>query len=251
MVKTKQVTKRNYIYSFLILLFLIVSYALTCTLSPEKANVLAGEDNLIETFSAVCYFFSACILFYLFFRSKSFKRKYLWGTDRNYFFLFLGLLFFVSLGEEISWGQRIFNIETPEWLGEINKQQETNFHNLYFLQPEVDAENPKSMLVRWFNIDRVYTLFWLFYCVLIPILNKYSPKAQNILRKIHLPIVPIWIAYFFLLNFILQNVIEIIYLPNYPTELSEFYENNTAFLFLVVSITFLSIGNSNSKTLVE
>jgi hypothetical protein len=32
-------------------------------------------------------------------------------------------------GEEISWGQWIFQWETPETLAEINKQKETNLHN--------------------------------------------------------------------------------------------------------------------------
>ena len=32
--------------------------------------------------------------------------------------------------EEISWGQRIFGIETPEWLAERNQQGETNLHNM-------------------------------------------------------------------------------------------------------------------------
>jgi hypothetical protein len=33
-------------------------------------------------------------------------------------------------GEEISWGQRIFNIQTPEKLKEINNQDETTIHNI-------------------------------------------------------------------------------------------------------------------------
>src|SRR5919112_4426271 len=36
----------------------------------------------------------------------------------------------VIAGEEISWGQRIFGWVTPQDLAEINKQGETNLHNL-------------------------------------------------------------------------------------------------------------------------
>ncbi len=39
-------------------------------------------------------------------------------------------LFFVSM-EEISWGQRILNLETPESLVQINRQNELNVHNIF------------------------------------------------------------------------------------------------------------------------
>jgi hypothetical protein len=41
--------------------------------------------------------------------------------------------FFVA-GEEIAWGQRIFGIQTPESLREINDQGETTIHNIGFIQ---------------------------------------------------------------------------------------------------------------------
>ncbi len=40
-----------------------------------------------------------------------------------------GMLFIV--GEELNWGQRIFGWETPEQFQAINKQEETNLHNIY------------------------------------------------------------------------------------------------------------------------
>jgi hypothetical protein len=40
---------------------------------------------------------------------------------------------FISFGEEISWGQRIFGIETPAFIADANRQSELNFHNLYAL----------------------------------------------------------------------------------------------------------------------
>jgi hypothetical protein len=40
-----------------------------------------------------------------------------------------GLLFLI--GEEVSWGQRIFGWETPESVAAVNKQEETNLHNIH------------------------------------------------------------------------------------------------------------------------
>jgi hypothetical protein len=225
--------KSTYLYGFLISLFIIASYALLVILSPEKANNLGREDGVIETCSAICYFLSACLFFFLFFRSKS-KGKYLFGTNRNYFFLLLGLIFLFCLGEEISWGQRIFNLSTPESLKEINNQSETNLHNIKF----IEAENDKSGLARWINADRIFTLFWFCYCVLIPILNKLSSKTQNFLEKLDFPVVPLWIAPFFILNFVFENLIEHIAFFGPPPRFGETYENNMALLFLLIGISF-------------
>jgi hypothetical protein len=46
-----------------------------------------------------------------------------------YSFLCFGLFFLI--GEEVSWGQRIFGWATPKELQAINKQEETNIHNIY------------------------------------------------------------------------------------------------------------------------
>jgi hypothetical protein len=41
-----------------------------------------------------------------------------------------GAVLFFGMGEEISWGQRLFGIETPESLAKVNAQKEMNLHNL-------------------------------------------------------------------------------------------------------------------------
>ncbi|MGE3314239.1 MAG: hypothetical protein AB7O26_03910 [Planctomycetaceae bacterium] len=54
--------------------------------------------------------------------------------SRNVFYASLFGLFAIGMffcaGEEISWGQRVFDVETPEGLLEVNKQNETNLHNV-------------------------------------------------------------------------------------------------------------------------
>ena len=57
----------------------------------------------------------------------------LWRTGRRAYAALFGLatlgMIFVA-GEEISWGQRLLGLETPDDLEEINKQGETNLHNI-------------------------------------------------------------------------------------------------------------------------
>jgi hypothetical protein len=36
-------------------------------------------------------------------------------------------------GEEMSWGQHVFHWNTPEYWTEVNRQQETNLHNTYYV----------------------------------------------------------------------------------------------------------------------
>jgi hypothetical protein len=41
-----------------------------------------------------------------------------------------GVAFLFGIGEEISWGQRLFGLQTPEWFAKNNRQSEINLHNL-------------------------------------------------------------------------------------------------------------------------
>ena len=52
------------------------------------------------------------------------KNKYKFGL------LLFSVAFFFGFGEEISWGQRSFDIESPFFFSENNLQNETNIHNL-------------------------------------------------------------------------------------------------------------------------
>ena len=46
----------------------------------------------------------------------------------------LGLVLLVAAGEEISWGQRLFDLDTPNVLIDGNRQDELNLHNVDGLQ---------------------------------------------------------------------------------------------------------------------
>lgn len=83
---------------------------------------LFDEDGLFESLTAV-FFLLAAMLFLFSLSGK--KRFYI-----NFFIAMLAIMcFFVGM-EEISWGQRIFNIETPAELRQINYQDEITIHNL-------------------------------------------------------------------------------------------------------------------------
>lgn len=60
-------------------------------------------------------------------------------------FLLFALGSFYFAGEEISWGQHFFGWQTPETLGALNDQGETNLHNV---SSWLD-QKPRLMVVLW------------------------------------------------------------------------------------------------------
>lgn len=82
------------------------------------------EDGIAETFQFLLYFLSSIFLY------KS-SKKITGKTKIIYLILFIGLIFVA--GEEISWGQRILGIETPESYKQINQQNEITLHNINFI----------------------------------------------------------------------------------------------------------------------
>ena len=62
----------------------------------------------------------------------------------------LGCIYFA--GEEVSWGQHFFGWETPEALGALNNQNETNLHNI---STWLD-QKPRMFLELWVVVGGLY-----------------------------------------------------------------------------------------------
>jgi tetratricopeptide (TPR) repeat protein len=70
--------------------------------------------------------------FYFFAITLFFSLRLACGPSRfRVFFAALALACFYVTGEEISWGQRLFNIPSPDFFRLHNLQQETNLHNFF------------------------------------------------------------------------------------------------------------------------
>lgn len=107
--------------------FLIaLSGAVAALLGKEAYKLFTREDGIAETLQVLCWIGSFVL-------ALNIIRNYGKSGNRAITTLYIVLavgIFFV-IGEEISWGQRIFGWETPESYAEINKQEETNLHNIY------------------------------------------------------------------------------------------------------------------------
>jgi len=81
------------------------------------------EDGPAENIEFINYLVS--FVFSIFIARSFFKNNYKLFCS---LYIFLAVLFIFIAGEEISWGQRIFNFETPEQFSS-NLQNEFNIHN--------------------------------------------------------------------------------------------------------------------------
>lgn len=251
-INNKLTMKKKYLFIGCLILIAIF-YSIFFVTSPEKARTITREDGSIETLSALFYLLAAVLMAILYFKTRK-NREYILKGNRNIFFLLLALFFLLCFGEEISWGQRIFGIGTPERLQEINAQKELNLHNLWFFQTYDEAHSNKTGFNKWVTAVRLYDYTWILYCFFIPILNKYSLKLHNIFRKYYFPVIPIWIGVLFLTNFILSKIVKIsltdsLSILNQP--ITEIREINFAFLYFiaVVSLFYAYKPLENLKTI--
>ncbi len=159
------------LFVYLLVLLLVAYSLLTLAFANDLLAALVAEDGLAENLTALFLFAASFVNVY---RTKQYfkLKKYVWAATRA----FLALAFFFAAGEELSWGQRIFNIEPGEFFQQNNLQGETNLHNLmigsvkinklifsqllfvvlifYFVFLELVAKKVKFIgsLVRYFNV---------------------------------------------------------------------------------------------------
>lgn len=134
-------------------------------------RIIVEDDHLVEYSQFFLLLFSSVICLFL--------RKYWWSKERllGILFLLLAIGCFFVAGEEISWGQRLLGIETPEQLAEINMQEEMTIHNIGFIFGYVYR--------AYMLIGFVGSTTWLFF----RLLKKHiSVKVKRILANI----VPDW-----------------------------------------------------------
>lgn len=102
---------------------------ITALVSRPLFDALTAEDHFGEWlqvlgWSAALYF--VCVVFVRLLRSRRHALAVLYACFG------LGIVFII--GEEISWGQRIFAFGTPEGLAVVNRQGEVNVHNIFGVQ---------------------------------------------------------------------------------------------------------------------
>ena len=124
----------------------------------------------------------------------------LWNKKSRWFLFVtfcLALFLFFSAGEEISWGQRILGLKTPEYFESHNAQQETNLHNLV-----VDGVKLNKLV---FSLLLVVALG--IYLIIVPIVYQKSYAVKKFLDSSGIPIPRLYQVIGFGLVFALSSLI--------------------------------------------
>lgn len=121
-------TKSSKIF-FFSLLAIICALTVLLLVNHDLYTLMSREDRLFEYLSALALAITG-VFFMLSLKHSNRDTSFMYKNWRSILLLILGIGFLLTAGEEISWGQRIFSIQTPEALQEINDQDEFNFHNI-------------------------------------------------------------------------------------------------------------------------
>jgi len=206
---------------------------------------LTREDGIFEDVSAVYYLLAILGCFLLCANAENFRnpadRATYFRFTRRYAFLLLGLFFFVSLGEEISWGQRILDYETPEVIEEHNVQGEFNVHNLEVFNPVDMNKAPKQGLAAVFTAKRIFIAIFTFYLFAIPLLSVLNDRVRKLLQRFYIPVPPIWLGIIFVANIFIFEICKA-YLGDRKLRyggISEVEEFNIALLLMLLPFVFL------------
>lgn len=173
-----------------------------------------AEDNIVEYLSAAFPMIAAGAWLWAIRQARS---GGILAEGRDYVFAFALVAAMVILaGEEISWGQRLFGFDTPEYLEKANIQKEVNFHNL---------EGPVNIIILLY----LGTLCW---GVVFPVLRRASRIARGLFWRFRLPVPPLHCAPLFLI----APVFRVVYISHFGNYAREGMELIFAVAFVVVAI---------------
>src|SRR5690554_1758698 len=159
-----------------LILGLIVLFGLYLGITQETYfdTKFAQEDGPVEWGTTVMLFGIFVLSLYRLITLGA-KKKILWciGT-----FIF-AVLFLFAAGEEISWGQRIFAVESSEFFLKNNAQGETNLHNL------VVGEKKINKII----FSQLLFLVMFLYLIVAPLLYRKQDWFKKLADSFAVPIV--------------------------------------------------------------
>jgi len=246
-------SKRDFaIYSGIGSVVVGLSFLVLFVANEETRYWLTKEDGLFESFGAIGWLIASIVFLVVWWKERCGNDLIVLRTTRNCGFLLLAIFCFMACGEEISWGQRIFGLETPEVLTKINQQNEINLHNIYFFQGRNTTGEAKSFWAGMLGMTRLFQYFLIVYCVLLPLVGRYSRFAMSWIRRVNIPMVPVGLGAVFVANYLVTRIIPFFWSQSIKTGthfLVETKEFNYGILFMLLGFYFLwSTGKDGRET---
>ena len=159
------------IVSFLIITVVIGIYFFYT--NKDFYAYLVQEDGFFENLTSIFLFLSSFYLFYFFI--SNIKLKSIWWK-MGIIIMIIGLFF--GAGEEISWGQRIFHIESSKFFNENNSQKETNLHNM------IEDGVKLNKLIYSNLLSIIFSIYFL----ILPILWRKNNFIKKTINQFGIPI---------------------------------------------------------------
>lgn len=175
---------------------------------------IVKEDHLVEWLQ---FWFLVLSIILIFINANILKRK------KNLFvaiiYILVGMFLVFMAGEEISWGQRILEFQTPDSIAVENLQKETTIHNLYIFQ----------------NTNWLFYLVITLYGSLSCLILAFVP--QRVKQTLQLLIVPYFVSPFFIFALIYYLIAS----PFTPTYFAEWSEVAELMLYLGFFFFFFAV----------
>ena len=186
------------------------------------------EDHYFESVGALAFFLASAGFFLAFWHRRGEIKKGGLSWAKPLILLGFALLFFFGAGEEISWGQRIFDIATPAEINAINDQGEITIHNLDFGGANIPFET-------------MFDLLWMSFAFALPLAATFIKPLGRFAEK-YIPISHWGIGLLFVFNYLWAKVAKAIHAAAYAYDrvpfrqaVQEIKESNYAILFVLVA----------------
>ena len=160
----------------------VIMTSLTYLFQESLYKELIKEDGVIEYLTALLLLITSVFLF-----SKVIQIGFSRGWPWFIFNILMVLGLFFGFGEEISWGQRIFSIESNDLFLNHNSQDEINIHNLRIKGVNINK------LIFSYGFSIIFGVYFLF----LLIGYKKNKLIKSIVDKLGIPLPRIKHSIFF------------------------------------------------------
>jgi len=161
---------------------------------PDAFTALSREDGLIEWLQFLG--FASLSLLLAFVALDRFTQQRRLSLEVLALVGLTGLVALAAL-EEISWFQRVLNVQTPEFFQRHNRQLETNLHNLFI----GDVNLHKAVIVR------IIFIVGITHNLILPVLAIFRPAVRQKVESLGGYLPPLAAAFSYLVLLALSQVL--------------------------------------------
>lgn len=172
----------------------VLLLALLWSSNPRSLSLLLVEDGIVEWTQFLAFAMTSGLLGYV--TVDRIRRA---DSSKFEILVLAGLTALVALAalEEISWFQRILQVESPDFFLSNNRQAETNLHNLGFGEQSLH----KAVLLK------LIVLAGLVHNIILPLIARVRPGVQTFVERCGLYLPPLAASVPYLILVLLSHLL--------------------------------------------